>query len=215
MNILIAEDDPVSRTFLEVTLIKWGYEVIVTHDGNEAWEAFQRKTPTIAILDWMMPGIDGAEVCRRARAVERSIPPYLIMLTAKSEKEDVVQGLCAGAHDYITKPFNRHELHARIKVGFRIAELQRSLADRVVDLEGALSRVKHLQGLLPICSYCKKVRDDDNYWQQVDSYISKHSEVEFSHGICPDCFDTLVEPQMQKLESLRVEQEHNCSKSDS
>jgi sigma-B regulation protein RsbU (phosphoserine phosphatase) len=207
MKILIAEDDPVSRCFLEVTLVKWGYEVIATSDGNEAWEAFQREMPTIAILDWMMPGIDGAEVCRRARAIETTTPAYLIMLTAKSEKEDVVKGLCAGADDYITKPFNRHELHARIKVGLRMAELQRNVAVRVVELERALSRVKQLQGLLPICSYCKKVRDDQNYWQQVDSYISKHSEVEFSHGICPECYDRLVEPQLQKLEAHNAERE--------
>lgn len=207
MKILIAEDDPVSRCFLEVTLAKWGYEVIAVCDGNQAWEAFQRERPTIAILDWMMPGIDGAEVCRRARAVETTTPAYLIMLTAKSEKQDVVEGLCAGADDYITKPFNRQELHARIKVGIRIAELQRAVADRVVELELALSRVKQLQGLLPICSYCKKVRDDQNYWQQVDSYISKHSEVAFSHGICPDCYDRLVEPQMQKLEARKAERD--------
>jgi CheY-like chemotaxis protein len=129
------------------------------------------------------------------------------MLTAKNEKEDVVAGLCAGADDYITKPFNRQELHARIKVGIRIADLQKSVADRVVELELALSRVKQLQGLLPICSYCKKVRDDQNYWQQVDSYISKHSEVAFSHGICPDCYDHLVEPQLQKLEGYKAERD--------
>ena len=103
--------------------------------------------------------------------------------------------------------FNRPELHARIKVGLRIAELQKNVADRVVELERALSRVQQLQGLLPICSYCKKVRDDQNYWQQVDSYISKHTKVEFSHGICPDCYDRLVQPQLQKLETHRAENE--------
>jgi response regulator RpfG family c-di-GMP phosphodiesterase len=135
------------------------------------------------------------------RSIDTTLPSYLILLTAKSEKEDVVAGLYAGADDYITKPFNRHELHARIKVGIRIAELQTTVAHRVIELERALSRVKQLQGLLPICSYCKKVRDDQNYWQQVDSYISKHSEVAFSHGICPDCFDSLVEPQLHKIEA--------------
>ena len=208
MKILIAEDDPVSRCFLEVTLIKWGYEVVTTSDGNDAWEAFQRERPTIAIFDWMMPGIDGAEVCRRVRSVETTIPSYLIMLTAKSEKQDVVAGLCAGADDYITKPFNRLELHARIKVGIRIAELQKNVADRVIELELALSRVKQLQGLLPICSYCKMVRDDQNYWQQVDSYISKHSEVAFSHSICPACYDRLVEPQLLELEGRKAECDH-------
>ena len=192
MKTLIAEDDPVSRVFLELSLIKWGYEVIVTCDGGEAWEALQREAPPIAILDWMMPGIDGVEVCRRARAIQTPTPTYLILLTAKNEKEEVVEGLEAGADDYLTKPFNRAELHARIKVGLRITELQRNLADRVVELQSALSRVNQLQGLLPICSYCKKVRDDQNYWQQVDSYISKHADIEFSHGICPACYESVL-----------------------
>jgi phosphoserine phosphatase RsbU/P len=194
MKILIAEDDPVSRCFLEVTLVKWGYEVIAACDGNQAWQALQSEGPSMAILDWMMPGIDGAEVCRRIRATQTSTPVYTIMLTAKSDKKDVVEGLDAGADDYITKPFDRQELRARIGVGMRIAELQKNLADRIVELEAALSRVRQLQGLLPICSYCKKVRDDQNYWQQVDSYISKHTEVEFSHSICPTCYDRFVKP---------------------
>jgi phosphoserine phosphatase RsbU/P len=197
MNILIADDDPVSRCFLEVTLVKWGYKVISTCDGAQAWEVLQSESPTIAILDWMMPGMDGAEVCRRVRAIQTTTPTYVIMLTAKREKEDVVEGLGAGADDYVTKPFNRQELHARIEVGFRIAALQTNLADRVDALEGALSRVKQLQGLLPICSYCKKVRDDQNYWQQVDSYISKHTDVEFSHSICPTCYDRVAELQVK------------------
>jgi DNA-binding response OmpR family regulator len=193
MNILIAEDDPVSRCFLEVTLVKWGYEVLTACDGTQALEMFQRESPPMAILDWMMPGMDGAEVCRRIRATETATPAYVIMLTAKSEKEDVVEGLGAGADDYVTKPFNRQELHARIKVGLRMAELQNALLERVTELEGALKRVKQLQGLLPICSYCKKVRDDQNYWQQVDTYISRHTDVAFSHSICPTCYDLVLE----------------------
>lgn len=192
MRILIAEDDPVSRCLLEATLVKSGYEVIVTTNGEEAWEALQRDSPPVAILDWMMPGLDGVEVCRRVRAIQTPTPTYLILLTAKSEKQDIVHGLEAGADDYVTKPFDRLELQSRVSVGLRIAELQRNLANRIVDLEAALTRVKQLQGLLPICSYCKKVRDDQNYWQQVDSYISKHSEVEFSHSICPACFDNVM-----------------------
>lgn len=204
MKILIAEDDPVSRRFLELTLVKWGFEVTATCDGNQAWDRFQcGEFPRLAILDWMMPGIDGVELCRRIRATQESTPTYLILLTAKSETENLVQGLEAGADDYITKPFNRQELHARIQVGLRIAELQKNLADRVVELESALSRVKQLQGLLPICSYCKKIRDDQNYWQQVDSYISKHANVEFSHGICPACYENLVVPEMNKLKEAR------------
>jgi sigma-B regulation protein RsbU (phosphoserine phosphatase) len=197
MKVLIAEDDPVSRCFVEITLAKWGYEVIAACDGGQAWTLFQREMPSIAILDWMMPGIDGAELCRRIRSLEMPSPPYLILLTAKSEKEDIVEGLEAGADDYITKPFSRAELRARIGAGVRIQELHKNLAARVAELEGALSRVKQLQGLLPICSYCKKIRDDKNYWQQVDSYISEHSDVEFSHSICPACYESVVKSQLK------------------
>ncbi len=199
-RVLIAEDDPVSRYFLETTLGRWGYDVSVAVDGKEAWRRLEGEDrPAIAILDWMMPEIDGIEICRRLRSIETPTPVYIIMLTARSEKEDVIAGLQAGADDYVTKPFNRQELRARLNVGARIVELQRSLAARVKQLEEALSQVKQLRGLLPICSYCKKIRDDQNYWQQVDSYISAHSDIEFSHSICPACFDKFVEPEMEKL----------------
>jgi response regulator RpfG family c-di-GMP phosphodiesterase len=145
----------------------------------------------------MMPGLDGAELCRRIRALKTDIVPYLILLTAKSEKGDVVAGLEAGADDYITKPFSRQELHARIEVGLRISELQKNLAARIGELEDALSRIKQLQGLLPICSYCKKIRSDNDYWEQVDTYITKHSEVAFSHSICPTCYESIVEAQLK------------------
>ena len=188
MKILIAEDDPVSRRILEATLLKWGYEVSVALDGTEAWEKLQREhAPSLAILDIMMPGIDGLEVCRRVRQLPTTTPPYLILLTAMSSKDEVVTGIQAGANDYLSKPFHRDELKARVGVGAQMLALQKSLAERVKELEQALSQVKQLQGMLPICSYCKKIRNDQNYWQRVEGYISDHTDVEFSHGICPDC----------------------------
>jgi phosphoserine phosphatase RsbU/P len=204
MKILIAEDDPVSRCILEVTLAKWGFDVISTSDGHQALEVIERQEPAIAILDWMMPRLDGVEVCRRVRATQPATPTYLILLTAKSEKDDIVEGLDAGADDYVTKPFNRVELKARIKVGVRVTELQRSLADRIVQLEAAIARVKQLHGLLPICSYCKMVRDEQDYWQQVDSYISKHADVEFSHSICPPCYDRVIRPQLKSSKKVTL-----------
>ena len=125
-------------------------------------------------------------------------PPYLILLTARSEKTDVVIGLDSGADDYLTKPFDSSELRARIQVGTHVLELQKTLVDRVQELEAALSQVKQLQGLLPICSYCKKVRSEENYWQRVESYLAEHAQVVFSHGICPDCYRTVVQPQLDQ-----------------
>ena len=200
MKVLIAEDDTISRRLLEATLMRWGYEVVVASDGVEAWEALQGDdAPLLAILDWMMPGMDGLELCRRIRKMPSSTPPYLMLLTAKGRREDLVTGLEAGANDYVAKPFNREELRARVQVGVRMVELQQSLADRVKALEEALARVKQLQGLLPICSYCKKIRDDQNYWQQVESYIAEHSQAQFSHSICPDCYERLVKPELDQL----------------
>ena len=202
MRVVIAEDDAVSRRILETLLGKWGYEVTTTLDGEAAWNALQEPgAPSLAILDIMMPGIDGLELCRRLRQSPRSIPPYIILLTGNHGVRAIVEGIEAGADDYLTKPYDRDELRVRVQVGARIVALQTKLAEQVQQLEAALGHVKQLQGILPICSYCKKVRNDSNYWQHVESYITDHSQAEFSHGICPPCYETTVKPQ---LESLRI-----------
>jgi sigma-B regulation protein RsbU (phosphoserine phosphatase) len=199
MKILIAEDDTVSRRLLEATLKKFGFEVVSVANGGEAWAILQgADSPSLAILDWMMPEMDGVEICRRVRQLPTPTPPYLILLTARSEKTDVVIGLDSGADDYLTKPFDPSELRARIQVGTHVLELQKNLVDRVRELEDALSQVKQLQGLLPVCSYCKKVRSEENYWQRVESYLAEHAQVVFSHGICPDCYRTVVQPQLDQ-----------------
>jgi len=190
VKVLIAEDEIVSRRLLESALPRWGYDVITATDGEEAWALLQEPdAPTIMVLDWLMPRLDGVEICRRIRAHPRLSSVYIILLTSRAAVEDVVQGLEAGANDYITKPFDAAELRARMQVGVRVVNLQTTLAERVREVEEALSRVKQLQGLLPICSYCKKIRDDQNYWHQVESYVGKHTDARFSHGICPECTD--------------------------
>lgn len=201
MRVLIAEDDPISRLMLEATLKKWAFDVVVTSNGREAWEALQQEEdrPQLAILDWMMPGMDGVQVCRNARQTPATERVYILLLTARGEKRDIVTGLEAGADDYVTKPFDRAELWARVKVGVRIIDLQQSLSDRVQELMDALSQVKQLQGILPICSHCKKVRNDQNYWQQVEGYISAHTEVQFSHSVCPNCYETIVRPEIDRF----------------
>ena len=200
MRILIAEDEAVSRRLLEARLIKWGYEVVITAHGQGAWEALQcDNAPPLAIFDVMMPEIDGIELCRRARQLARAIPTYIILLTAMTTKEQVVTGLDAGADDYMTKPFDHDELRARVQAGARIVELQMSLAERLREREEALAQIKRLQGMLPMCSYCKSIRDDQNYWQRVESYIAEHAEVQFSHSICPSCYETVVQPILDEM----------------
>lgn len=134
MRILIAEDDDISRILLEAILRKWGYEVVVTSDGTQAWNALQAAdAPPLAILDWMMPGLDGIEICRKVRARESCSYTYLIMLSAKGTKEALVMGLEAGADDYLDKPFNHGELQARLMVGERIIALEQKLTQKLME----------------------------------------------------------------------------------
>jgi DNA-binding response OmpR family regulator len=192
MRVLIAEDDRITGEILARTLQRWSYETTVVSDGAQAWQHLRNATsPTLAILDWMMPEIDGPEVCRRVRAELPLANMYLLLVTAREGRGDVVAGLEAGADDYIIKPFDPDELRARVAVGVRVLSLQQKLAERVAELQDALSNVKQLRGLLPICSYCKRIRGDDQYWQQVEGYIADHSEAQFSHGICPSCYATI------------------------
>jgi DNA-binding response OmpR family regulator len=196
-KILIADDDPICRLVLQTTLVASGHEVLIASDGEEAWKVVTTtEGPLLAILDWYMPGIDGLELCQRMRDMSAGRLLYPILLTARTGRDSLILGLEAGAHDYITKPFDQDELYARLHVGLRILSLQQALADRVRELEVALTSVKHLQGLLPMCSYCKSIRTDQDYWQQVEHYIADHSELQFSHGICPTCYKSVVEPQL-------------------
>jgi CheY-like chemotaxis protein len=207
MDVLIADDDPLSRASLESLIKGWGYGVVAAADGTAAWDALRGAgAPRLVVLDWVMPGIDGPDLCRRLKQLPR--PPYVILLTARGDTADLVAGLESGADDYIAKPFNLDELRARLRVGARMVALQSSLADRVAELEAALAQVKRLQGLLPICSYCKRIRVDQNYWQQVEDYIRGHSDAQFTHGICPDCLTYTVQPELdEEIRRLRAERE--------
>jgi phosphoserine phosphatase RsbU/P len=197
-RILVAEDDPIARRLLEVTLRNWDYDVQSVEDGISAWKALSANDPPcVAILDWMMPGMDGVDVCRGIRAQSRLQPPYLLLCTSRDRKSDLVEGLSAGADDYITKPVDRDELKARLLVALRFVDLQGRLADRVRELEDALSKLRQLQSLLPMCSYCKKIRDDRNYWRRVEAYIMEHLDVRVSHGICPECYEKVMAEELR------------------
>ena len=192
MKVLVADDDRIAAAVLAQTLSRWEFDVTTVADGAEAWRHLEgASAPTLAVLDRMMPGLDGAEICRRVRRDMPSANRYLVLLTSLGSGQDVVSGLDAGADDYVTKPFDVDELRARINVGVRVVSLQEKLSQRVLELQAALANVKQLHGLLPICSYCKRIRGDDQYWQQVESYIAARSDAQFSHGICPPCYEKL------------------------
>jgi sigma-B regulation protein RsbU (phosphoserine phosphatase) len=188
MRVLIAEDDRATARLLAGLIESWGYEVVAAYDGKAALEHFEAEaTPQLVLLDWMLPGADGPEVCRRIRELWGNSAIYIILLTSKSARTDVIAGLEAGADEYLVKPFDAEELRARLNAGARIVDLQQRLTDQVRELESALANVRKLTGLLPICAYCKSIRDDSNYWHRVEEYVGEHSDVTFSHGICPKC----------------------------
>lgn len=203
LRVLVADDEPVSRTVVGAMLRKAGYEVTFAHDGEQAWaELSGANPPSIALLDWEMPGLAGPEVVERIRARGDQAPTYVILLTSRDSSADIVTGLKAGANDYVTKPANEDELVARVNVGARVVELQAALAERVRSLEEALANVKALQTLLPMCAYCKAIRNDQNYWEKVETYFHDHSGVSFSHSYCPTCYDRFVKPQLDALEDV-------------
>ena len=200
MIVLVADDLDVNRKLLKTLLTADRYDVIEANNGVDALQILQGATgPIVGLIDWEMPEMEGIEVCRQARALESPAPIYLILLTVRDSKQDIVAGLKAGANDYITKPFDKTELLARVGIGKQMVQLQQALTERVAELREALVNVKQLGGLLPICSYCKKIRDDQNYWQQVESYVGKHSDAKFSHSICPQCYEDIIKPQMVQL----------------
>jgi sigma-B regulation protein RsbU (phosphoserine phosphatase) len=184
---LIADDDRIGTTLLSRTMANWNFDVRIAHDGEAAWTAIKEHAPQVAIVDWMMPVLDGPDLCRRIRDDAATAHLYVILLTSRDSRDDLVAGLNAGADDYLVKPFDHEELLARLRVGVRVVMLQERLAERVSALEIAVSTVKRLQGLIPICSYCKRIRSEGNDWEQLESYISEHSDAQFSHGICPPC----------------------------
>src|ERR1043166_8457184 len=208
LKVLIADDDRIAATLLSQTLRQWEFDVTVVSDGAEALRhllahaSTAPAVPTLAILDWMMPHLEGAEGCRRVRLEMPLANMYLMLLTSLESKHHVITGLDAGADDYLVKPFDPDDLRARINVGMRVLSLQERLADRVKELQEALANVKVLHGLLPICSYCKRIRGDDQYWTQVESYIADRSEATFSHGICPPCAAEL-EREIENIKNTR------------
>lgn len=196
LRILVAEDEPVSAKRLELILRKLGHDVTVSHDGAQAWTAFQSGRYPMVITDWVMPEVDGLELTRRIRAAQDGPGSYTWVIMLTGREGGMVEGLEAGADDFFAKPFEPGELQARIKVGLRVLGIKADLADRVVALEAALAHVQRLEGLLPICSYCKNIRDKESAWHSVEDYVTKRSEVSFSHSICPGCYQKHMAPLM-------------------
>jgi phosphoserine phosphatase RsbU/P len=191
MRALIVDDDPVSTAMLVGSLRRWNIHPAIVSDGADAWDVISGGTPpSLAIVDLMSPRFDGVELCWRIRRTPELSHIYLVLLTVR-DSPDLTDGLEAGADDFLVKPLDVQELRARVNAGIRIVRMQQQLTDQIATLRETFANMKQLTGLLPICSYCKRIRKDEDYWQQLEGYISEHSEAQFSHGICPSCFEQL------------------------
>lgn len=182
MKILIAEDEVVARTVLSRALNRLEHEIVATRDGVQAWAAFQKDYFPVLLTDWVMPEMDGLELTRTVRRVHRDQYTYIIMLTSLSGRANYLEAMQAGVDDFLNKPFDEEHLVTRLHV-----------AERVLGLR---QHVKTLEGLLPICAYCKKIRDEKNQWQPIERYIAPRSEARFSHSVCPECYEKVIKPQL-------------------
>ncbi len=186
MKVLAVEDDAVSLAVLRHTLRKLGHEVVAAADGEEALRMLETEPVRMMVSDWMMPGVDGLELCRRVRARLGSDYVYFILLTSREPSADNQrEAIEAGVDDFLNKPLRELEIWMRLRVAERILRFA--------------TQVRQLEEFLPICGYCKKVRDDRNYWQQIESYINTRTGTDFSHSICPDCYTRVLEPQLAAL----------------
>lgn len=196
-RILIVDDEEMLLLYLSKRLKKHNYDVVTCLSGEEALEKVKAFDFDVVILDVILPGIDGYEVCRRLKSDKKTSGIMVLILSVRKTVEERLKGYEVEADDYITKPYDPEELLAKIRILLR---LKNALDERdrfIHKLQEALSKVKTLSGLLPICSSCKKIRDDRGYWKQIEDYIREHSPANFSHSICPECAKRLY-PEFYK-----------------
>jgi DNA-binding response OmpR family regulator len=189
VKIITVEDDAVARAVLRQALKRLGHEAIEVSDGNAAWELLQTaEAVRVVVSDWTMPNSDGLELCRKIRGRVGCDYVYFILLTSRDATEDnQMKAADAGVDDFLTKPLDMPELWMRLRVAERILQYT--------------TQVRQLEEMLPICSYCKKIRDDQNYWQQLEGYISERTGTDFSHSVCPDCYQRVVIPELAQIKA--------------
>jgi phosphoserine phosphatase RsbU/P len=189
VKILAVEDDPVARAILHQALLRLGHEVIEAKDGAEAVRILEKEPVRLIVSDWMMPELDGLGLCRAVRNRVNADYVYFILLTSReADVDNQREAIEAGVDDFLTKPLDLQEIWMRLRVAERILRYA--------------TEVRQLEAFLPICGYCKKVRDDQNYWQQIESYINERTGTDFSHSVCPDCYQRVVVPELEKLRAV-------------
>lgn len=198
LRILVLDDDEMTRLTLESVIRGAGWSPVATEDPEAAYEMLiGPDAPPIALIDWQMPTLSGIELCRRVRQAEPSARPYLIFVTANSTSNDIVTGLDAGADGYMTKPIAANELQARVRAGLRMIALQQELRSRLEKAEAESARTKPLRELLPMCVYCRRIRDDREQWSSLERYLAEQLDVRFTHGFCPTCYVDHVLPDLE------------------
>ena len=204
-KVLVVDDEPLNILIAERVLQKKGYDTVSAPNGKKALEIAEKELPDLILLDIMMPEMDGFEVCEKLSASEitKNIP--VIFLTAVSDRDSLILAFQKGGKDYVRKPFHADELLARVNTHVALKKAIEKQANLILKLTSALNEIKQLSGLLPICSHCKKIRNDEGYWQGVEKYIAERSDAQFSHGICPDClrehFPKIADKILNKLEN--------------
>jgi CheY-like chemotaxis protein len=194
VKLLIAEDDAMSRRLMQAVLEDLQLDVITADDGDEALEVIEHDAPAIILLDWMLPGVSGIEICRKVRQRNLRERPYIVMVTFRDQDEDVVAAFEAGADDYVTKPLNPRQLHARLTAGVRLVLREHALVQEQAALQAALASLRNMPSLVPMCSCCRRVSDGGN-WLSADRYLSLLAGVQFTHVICPTCAPRLMQPK--------------------
>jgi CheY-like chemotaxis protein len=187
--ILVVDDESTNRYLLEYVLTSENYRVSLASDGLEGLEKAKDELPDLILLDIRMPKMDGYEVCQRLQKDNQTKEIPIIFITSVSSSDDIIKGLNAGAVDYVKKPFIPKELLARVEIHLELKYLLENQKQLINKLKQQIEENKQLRSLVPICFHCKKVRDDKGFWENVDSYISHHSNIDFSHGICPECME--------------------------
>jgi phosphoserine phosphatase RsbU/P len=186
-NILVVDDNTDNLRLLAGLLSEHHYKVRLAPNGVRALATIRKEAPDLVLLDIMMPGMDGFEVCRQLKEDEQTANIPIIFISALNETIDKVKAFSLGGVDYITKPFKAQEILARVKTHLTLRFLQLQMEKKNSELQKALAEIKTLRGIIPICSFCKKIRDDKGYWNQIEVYVKKHSEADFSHSYCPEC----------------------------
>ncbi len=186
MNVLIAEDDFISQRLLQTNLEQMGYAVTVANDGEEAWRIQEAQPHRIVVSDWLMPNMDGLELCQRVRSQPNTDYTYFIMLTANVGQEDnYYKAMDAGVDDFLSKPLDRTQLQIRLHVAERILK--------------STSRIQSLENVLTICAYTKRINFPDEGWQTIEEFMERHLGIRLSHGIDPDHYQKVIKPELDKL----------------